>query len=60
MYAYRVRLVRSMVLPEHGRLVTYDIPTERCLTKRDIKKLQRTIRNVLSIEYVPYSERVGE
>ena len=60
MFVYKVRLLRSMVLPEHGRLVTYNIPTERCLTKGDIKKLQRTIRNVLSITYVPYSERVGE
>ena len=60
MYVYKVRLLRSMVLPEHGRLVTYDIPTERCLTKGDIKRLQLTIRNVLSIEYVPFSERVGK
>ena len=60
MYVYEVRLLRSMVPPEHGRLVTYSIPVGRCLTKGDIERLQRTIRNVLSIEYVPNTERVGE
>ena len=33
-----------MVLPEHGRLVTYNIPTEKQLTKGDIKRLQRMVR----------------
>ena len=44
MYVYEVKLLRGMVLPEHGRLVTYRIPTEKQLTKGDIKRLQRMVR----------------
>lgn len=60
MFVYKVRLLRSMVLPEHGRVITYTIPLEKRLTERDCKRVQKALRNVLSIEYVPYSERVGK
>ena len=60
MYVYKVRLLRSMVLPDHGKLVTYAIPVEKQLTQGGIKRLQLTIRNGFSIEYVPNPESVGE